>query len=473
MKAKAAIACLLFMLVLSACNIGGTAESTAATTPPVSPETMYDAACAKLNAAPDRIISYERLEQRTVGDDTYTEKVTGSDSYSGIGTDRMQSAVFQTLQYGTYQTDYVESFTDNTGYCSVNGSFFSSSMDADTFLSRQLPSVLIDRALYSTVTEQKNGENTLLRFTQPSALEAWAVPYGEATLISAFATALLDADGNLLQYHYEASYSCGSTACQLTVSSQLTLPQQLDLSAALPEYPETVINLASLDAPKVLLQAVGDLFTAQSISANITQTLDSKVYTLTQNQQSSLHLHSGDDGMTAHWDTTLVMTDYRGDPATKTQTDRYENGVLTRIVDGEVQSSEEQTAEQIRLRWENQILNSFFALNYLTNATVTEEDTALVLNFAGNDAFCAAVSASFRSVIPNDLDTIAASFETDAAGGSLTIDKATGLPVAMGMEFRRTHVIDGISYPLSFSLTQTLKLSDSSTWDLLYPVPEA
>lgn len=474
MKAKAAITIvLLLMMTLCACNTDASVESTADTTPPPTTEAIYDAACAKLNAAANRIISYEFLEQRTVGDDTYTEKVTGTDSYSGVGTDRLQSVIFQTLQYGTYQTDYTESFTDNTAYCCVNGSTFTSSMDASTYLSRQIPAILIDQALYGSITMQESADTVLLKFTQPTALEAWACSFELVELISAYATALLDADGNLSQFHYEASYSCGDTAYQLSIDTKVTVPQQLDLSAALPEHSAEPVLLSYLDAPKCLLQAVGDLFTANSISAQITQALDSKVYTLTQNQQSTLHLYSSDDVISAFWDTSLTITDYRGDPSTKAQTDRYENGTLTRIVDGAVQSTESQTAEQVRLKWENQILNSFFALNYLSNASATDADGMLMLSFTGNEAFCKAVSASFRSVIPNDLDTIAASFATDAAGGYLTIDKATGLPVAMGMEFRRTHVIDGIAYPLSFSLTQTLKLSDASTLDALQPAPEA
>lgn len=473
MKAKAAIAIVLLLMTLCACNTDAPTESTADTTPPPTAEAIYDAACVRLNAAANRIISYEFFEQRTVGDDTYTEKITGTDSYSGIGTAHMQSVIFQTLQYGTYQTDYTESFTDGTAYCCVNGSTFTSTMDASTYLSRQVPAIVIDPALYGSITMQENEDSILLKFTQPTALEAWASSFEQAELSSAYATALLDADGNLSQFHYEATFSCGSTAYQLSIDTKVTVPQQLDLSAALPEHSAAPVALSYLDAPKSLLQAVGDLFTAKSISAQITQDLDSKVYTLTQNQQSTLHLHSGDDTMSASWDTALTITDYRGDPATKTQTDRYENGTLTRTVDGAVQSTESQTAEQIRLKWENQILNSFFALNYLTNASATDAGGMLMLSFTGNEAFCKAVSASFRSVIPNDLDTIAASFATDAAGGYLTIDKATGLPVAMGMEFRRTHTIDGISYPLSFSLMQTLKLSDASTLEALQPTPEA
>ena len=125
------------------------------------------------------------------------------------------------------------------------------------------------------------------------------------------------------------------------------------------------------------------------------------------------------------------------------------------------------TPEEIRIRWEDQILNGFFALDYLADAHITDNGSTFTLHLAGNEAFCDAVSGSFRSVIPNDLDAIADSFETDKAGGFLTVDKASGLPVAMGMEFSRTHIIGGVSYPLSFTLTQQLKLSDSSTQDAL------
>lgn len=460
--------CCAIVLAFSACTNDMPTETEASTTPENNAEVMYENACSKLSAAPNLIISYDYNGQRQVNGDTYTTHITGTDSYCERGTQQMQALVRQSLQYGTLQADYVESFIDNTAYSTVNGSNFSALSDAQSFTARQLPTVLLDSALYGSITEQSANGNTLLTFSEPYALEAWATSGVPTELLSASATALLDEEGTLLEYAYKASYSCDQIVYHLNVTASLMLPQQLDLSAAHPDYSAAPIRVQNLDAPKLLLRAVGDLFTAPAFSSEIDQMLISEVYTLTQTRQSTLHLQGRGSKLTALWNTTLTTVDYRGDPVTTTQSDRFQNGIVTRLVNDAEPLEISQTAEQTRIQWENQVLNGFFALHFIEDAAITDAGDMLILTLTGNEAFCDAVSASFRSVIPNDLNAIADSYETFAAGGTMTIRKSTGLPVDMGMTFQRTHIIDGIAYPLSFSLTQTLKLSDPETFSAIH-----
>lgn len=428
---------------------------------------LYQEACAKLSSVANLVIEYELSESRTVGSDTYTKQIMGTDSYCAIGTEAMECVVSQSLTYGTFQTDYTEFFSGGTAYAHVNGSDFSCPMDAEAFLSRQIPALLLDSNLYDNIHASFDENGCLLTFTGATAAESWAVPFEDMQQLSVNGTAAVDANGMIRQFTYGIEYLYEGVTYHFGINAKITTADRLDLSAIHPSDPESPVQLTDLDVPKHLLQAVGDLFTAQSISAEINQTLVSQVYTLTQNQQSALHLCGSGDQLSARWDTSLTVTDYRGDPVTKTQTDHFENGMLKRTVNGEIQTERAQAAEEIRIRWENQILNSFFALHYLADADITDDGSTFTLKLTGNEAFCDAVAASFRSVIPNDLDSIADSFETGIAGGYMTIDKATALPISMGMEFQRTHMISGVSYPLSFSLTQHLKLSDGSTQDAL------
>ena len=55
-----------------------------------------------------------------------------------------------------------------------------------------------------------------------------------------------------------------------------------------------------------------------------------------------------------------------------------------------------------------------------------------------------------------DLDGKAQSMETLTAGGYLTVDGETGLPVGMGMYFNRYHTMNSIRYKLSYNLDETL-----------------
>lgn len=455
------------MLCLSACSTDAPTETTESIPMEFDGSVLYQEACAKLSSVTDLVMEYELNERRTVGNDTHTRQIIGTDSYCAIGTDAMECVISQSLTYGTYQTDYTEYFSNGTAYAHVNDSVFSCPMDAESFLSRQIPVLLLDSNLYSSIHAVSDANGFLLTFADATVPESWAVPFGPVQQLYSQGNAILDPNGMIQRFSYVIEYLYGGVQYRFEIDTKLTTADRLDLSAIRPSIPQSPVPLTDLDAPKYLLRSVGDLFAAGSISAEITQMLVSEVYTLTQKQQSTLQLSGSGDQLSAFWDTSLTVTDYRGNPATKTQTDRYQDGRLTRIVNGEIQSEQKQPAEEIRIRWENQILNSFFALDYLADADITDDGSTFTLKLTGNEAFCDAVAASVRSVIPNDLDSIADSFETGIAAGFMTIDKTTGLPVSMGMEFSRTHMISGVSYPLSFSLTQHLKLSDAGTPDSL------
>ena len=66
-----------------------TVPTTVNTEPPLSPAEKYARACEEIIAAGNLIMSYSIQEDRRVGKDTYTEKVTGKASLSRIGQEDM------------------------------------------------------------------------------------------------------------------------------------------------------------------------------------------------------------------------------------------------------------------------------------------------------------------------------------------------------------------------------------------------
>lgn len=465
-----ALFCVL-TLGLTACLSNTPSESTIATTadtaPSISPEQIYDDACAKLSSAANLIVSYHLQETRTIREDTYSKEITGIDSYCNIGTDKMDSVIDQTLKYGPYQVAYTELYSNGTACATVNGSSFSCFMDSKAFLSRQIPHQLLDKNLYTNITIHPEEETFLLTFTDATAPEHWAISAQNIQLRSATGSALIDSSGNIMRYSYQLSYTCNEVVYELVFDTTLTASDHLDLSATRPDYPQSATPLSNLDVPKFLLQAVGDLFTSNSISAEIEQTLSSKVYSLTRTQQSQLHLHGSGDDLRALMKTQQTLTDYRADCVASTQIDYYDNGTFTHIWNDDAPVKREATPEDIRIKWENTILNAFVALTYLSDANLTDNGSVRTLEFRGNDAFCDAVTASFQSVLPNDLDAIADSFETVTAGGYLRVDRNTGLPVEMGMNFERHHGIFGATYPLSYALNQSLTLSSEIAQEVI------
>jgi hypothetical protein len=144
----------------------------------------------------------------------------------------------------------------------------------------------------------------------------------------------------------------------------------------------------------------------------------------------------------------------------KTQEEAYANGILTTIIDGgKPQTSETVTRQQMREYIEDAVLSGLFASKYIADAVVLDESDHYRLEFTGNEAYLADMVANVNAFLQTDLDAGASSVETTAAGGYLLVDKATGLPTAMGLELSRVHTIAAVAYRLDYRLDQELDLS--------------
>lgn len=464
--------CLLALSLLLFGGCGGTEDENSETLPPEPTLTeIYEAACEKIRQAEHLILSYTYSETRTVGKETFTRSITGTDSLQGIGSDTMEALVQQRLTYGSFTSDYTELYNGGTAYALVRGSAFSTPMTADAFLARQFPGVGLSAGLYGEISPEETEETKILTFLQPTAPEGWAAPAG-ATLVSAQGTATLDRNDNLIGYTYQLSCKQGEVVRKISLEMDISAPKSLDLTAAHPGYPETTAPLSCLDAPKMTLQAAGDIFSAVSISAEETQTINSGALNSLTTYVSSYHITGKGSDLAALASHTITLNDYNLDTVTTTtRTDRYQNGIFSRMTNDSAPAENEDTPENIRIRWEDPLLNCLFSLNFLSDAVLSETEDTYTLTFTGNDAYCAAISANLTHLLGSDLDSIAESHTTPAAGGYLSISKTTGLPTAMGMNFERVHVLYGISYRLSYQLEQKLLLADPGTADVLAGTP--
>lgn len=455
---------LLSLVCLGGCDTSGDETGTEATLRELTVAEAYEAACEELRQANNLILSYTYSETRTVGGETFTQEITGADSLRNIGTDAMEAMVQQHLTYGSFTADYTELYHAGTAYALVHGSAFSAPMTADSFASRQLPRVVLTGALYGEITVTETEETKILTFLQPTAPEDWAVSAGDVTMLSAQGSATMDHSGSLLAYTYQLSYVQADVTHEITLEMDISAPKSLDLTATHPGYPEQSVALGCLDAPKMMLQTAGDIFTAQSISAEETQTVNSGALNSLRTYVSSYHITGQDTELTALATHKNTLNDYHlGTTTTSTQTDRYQNGVLSRITNDAAPVESAETPENIRIRWENSLLNCLFSLNYLSDAVLTETEDAYTLTFTGNDAYCSAIASSLSTILGSDLDSLAESHTTPGAGGYLTLSKITGLPTAMGMHFQRIHVLYGTAYQLSYQLDQTLLLASPDT----------
>lgn len=454
----------LSLVCFSGCGPSDPGDATQATLYEPTAAQIYEAACQKLEKAAHLILTYTWSETRTIGEETFTRQVTGTDSLCDLGTETMEALVQQRLSYGTFGADYTELYHAGTAYAAVHGSAFSAAMTGEEFTARLFPRVGISGKLYGEITVAETEETKVLTFLEPTAPESWAVPSSEVTMVSAQGTATLDRSGNLIGYTYSISYKLGETARQVSLKMEISAPKSLDLTAAHPGYPEKTVTLSCLDAPKMTLQAVGDIFSARSISAEETQSINSGALNSLRTYTSSYHITGQGETLTALAKHQITLNDYNSDSTTTTtQTDRFQNGTFSRVINGASPVENPDTPENIRIRWEDPLLNCLFSLNYLSEAVLSETEDAYTLTFTGNDAYHRAIASSLKTILGSDLDSIAESHTTPEASGYLTVSRSTGLPTAMGMHFKRIHVLYGTSYQLSYRLDQKILLASPET----------
>ena len=455
-RLTAAVLSCLLLLSLAACD---TPEPPQPTEPALPPTEVYDTAKAQLLAAPNRIMTYTATTNRFVSSTTYTEAVAGTASISAVGTDDMVAIVEENLKYGTLSATQLLSFCNGRAYNRISGSTFGADMTAEDFLAAQLPAALLDASLYGNLAYRTHADGVGILFTQPNALESWVNAPEGAVLISASGLAILDSAGALVQTDYTAEYSCGDTRYSLQITLKCATPAQLELDLVHPEHPEEYTELTCLDAPKLLLRAADDILSAQKLTASVQENIFCEMIPLTRTRASEMHIWGQQENLVAKLSNIVTVTDYREQPDTTKQVYDFLNGVCSITTnDGTPTVESGITAQTMRTSMEDSLLSALFATRYLADATLTEEEDYYRLDFVGNEAYCNDLIRDLSAFLQLSLEDITSHRDT-VASGYLCIDKTSGLPVAMGMYFTRTHISGDVPYEMTYQLDQTIDLS--------------
>jgi len=426
---------------------------------------QYEKYCEAVSNASDLIIEAAYTRSRVVGGERYTEQVTETIAYRGLGTENPASVVKQQVAFGPYSTQYAEYYSQKTAYCKTDNSTFRSNMDFQQFQSRHIPAIPIDAALYSTVEVAKNGDDTIATFSGPQKLEHWVTDYSGAGLVSASGTITVDKDGNVRNITYSAQYTCDTVTYdfQVLMSVKLETAQGMDedfsgLSASGP-------LLSYFDAPRKILQVVGDVYTAQAMSAEYTETVHSDAFARSRSQVSTFDTYGTGEDFMAQSSYEVVNTDYSNTPVANSEVVVFKDGVCLSSLNGATPAVREGIQpETMRNYCEDAVLAALFTPNHFKNARLTTTKYHLRIDFDGNEEFANNLCSSIYAVFNADLDYYAESFVTPTASGYLCINKATGLPTYLGVSLERIHTIGEVDYPLTYQLKQTMQLSSTTAY---------
>ena len=459
---------LLAICALCLCACSPNSDLPDAPTSTVTATALYETALSPIRKAEKLVITSTWELQRQVRGETFAESITANASYTAFGSKDMDAFVTQTIKIGTNETNYTEFYTAGNAYCQNGVDIYACKMTSEEFMGRHIPAVLLEPALYENITEEVSESRTLIRFSNATALEGWAADK-DAVLLSATGTATLNPEGTLLQSTYLAEYQLGEITYTLKVTSKVSSPDDLDLSKSFPAKLKGYPKLAVLDAPRLLIEAIGNIRTASAITCSNKELLNCAAAVVSRSQQILVNTYgSGDD--------FIARTEYSGKIVSQTagttdmeQTEMFLNGKKTvSINQSEPIDEPGYTAQQMRCYCESSVLSALFPLAYLKDVQLSEDENTYTLHFTGTDALANALCASiYENLQTGNLDSFAESYETDTISGYLTLDRFTGLPVKAGLSLARAHSIGGIYYKLIYKLDSDITLASETAYDTI------
>ena len=230
--------------------------------------------------------------------------------------------------------------------------------------------------------------------------------------------------------------------------------------------PKKCPQLSYFDAPRKILQVVGDVYTAQAMSAKYTETVDSVAFARKRSQTSYFDIYGAGKDFMAQSSYEVINTDYSNTPVTNSEVVIFRNNVCTSSLnDADPTIREGITGETMRRFCEDAVLAALFTPNHLEDAKLTKKKDELRIDFTGNTAFSDNLCSSIYSIFNANLDNYAESFTTPIAEGYLCIDKASGLPTALGIQLERVHIAGDVPYSLTYQLDQSMQLSSTKAYE--------
>ena len=474
MKQLIPLLLLVFVLALTGCNQNHIEETTAPTQVTTEPTVtvdylgLYTQAAGDIAQRQELVVDLRYSDVRTVGGISFPKTGVGTAVYSGIGTDNMDVLITEDLTFGSYKSEYIQSYLRGNAYTQANGTSFVSQLSAEEFLSYQIPAVLIDSSLYNTVTwEGTPGSRITYHFSDATGFEAWANISADAQLIDASGYAILDDAGILRESSYRLSYTLNGIPCQLEVKAILSFASQ-STSMQHPQYPENCVQLDAYLAPRLILQTVGAVYSTENITGSQTETIYCEAAAVARTQQVQIDTWATGKDFMAQVGYTVSLTNYAGTPTVNTQVETFRDGSYSyRINGGEPIPQSSITTQQMRQYCEDTLLSSLLTPESITGAKAVDTGEFYVIQFTCKEELSNSIFADILKLLSLDLDNFAESFTTEPGTAYLSISKATGLPVTLGRSFTRIHVIDGVPYRTTYQVDSNISLPSDTAYNTI------
>lgn len=464
-KIIAGLLALLLVCSLFGCSDTTPTPTTTQTTAPAVTD-AYTQAAAALRDAQNLKVDLTTKKEITALGGKFTSVSEQELTLTGIGTDAFAATMNEDLDIGELEDRFTEHFADGVLYVNVYDiGYFQGDMNAADFLARFAPAVLLDEALYADVTSEASGSDVTLTFSNPSGPESWALPQG-AKFLSAHGSAQITSNGTLSKTVYTMEYIQGS----ITVSMEVTAQAEIYSGEALgaPQNPYRYNKIESIDVPRLYDTAILYIYNSEAASSTFNQTIVSQAAGYTQSAQTQLHYTGLDKSHLSKVQQTISSVDNTGAMDNYTLAEEFRNGQYTSSENGGAFTPDSSVdAEAMVAYLQSYCSDNVPALNYVASAKQEDVNGLLYLEMGLNPEWGNLTEKDLNYQLFQKEDFLrgyATDYETTTGTYYMFLDPTTGFPVASGTSYAGTHTIDGQKYVLAQEVTQSYRLSDSSTY---------
>ena len=241
-KSLSVLLCIAMLISMFGCTQKPVEETTPSTEPtvtepaPTEPSAgdLYAAARDALAQITDISLELIITKYTTIGKDEFSEQSIQTLTYKGIGSEDPVISMEETITFGIHDpkedekkekdednksNSYKEIWSQGTVYAELMDAYrYSGPVDAEEVSGRYAPVVLLDAALYGSITSEKSGGSTVLTFADPTAAETWAIPE-EGELVEAGGSATVSSEGKMEEMNYTITYTYGPAEIKMEIQS--------------------------------------------------------------------------------------------------------------------------------------------------------------------------------------------------------------------------------------------------------------
>ena len=454
---------LALIFSLCACN---QEPSRDATEPPTEDPALalYAQAADAVEALTDLQLELTTHKKTTLGIDHYDYESTQTLNLAGIGSDAFTASLTEDVEVDTYDDHLEEYYADGVLYVTVDGENFKGNMDSQKYLRQFAPAVLIDESLYSSVFSAPEGDGQRITFAEPTSPEGWAMPAG-AQFVDAKGSALLNAEGALVETTYAVTYRQAGAEVDLEVSSVPTAPAEAPKA---PDDGESFTELEYIEAIRLYDTAVMYLCSTASATSAVNETIVSQAAAYTWVQQAKMDFYGTGAAHMAKIETAMTVAQEGGGTTASTQMELYQDGIYTVSVDGGESQTDKGISNSDMLYYvQGMLLENIVALDYIDSVKSSNVGGLIYLEFGLSDEYGDQINEWINEFLFEDgqfLNDLASRYTTLGTAAYMVVDPVTGFPVALGQEYSGTHTIDGVDYNQAFALSQTFQVSSTTSY---------